>query len=172
MFDKNLYDDYDLKLCEVFAVDIEEGEILTEFATVARDYNLNVSLAVNPDQNRNLKNTEYFKFYNDTRPDKAHKIARIKFRSPEYVIHHNNGGKENWFLNSKEKKILMQLLRQPCKNQPGFSIWQGLILDFNKETELDYEETKKNKQISRFDMPYPDYLPIDLKIPDYLNLSK
>ncbi|MDE6539428.1 MAG: hypothetical protein K2K66_04495 [Ruminococcus sp.] len=124
MFDKNLYDDYDLELCEAFAVDIEEGEILTEFATVARDYNLNVLLAVNPDKNRNLKDMEYFKFYNDTRPDKAPKIARIKFRSPEYVIHHNNGGKENWFLNSKEKKMLIKLLNSPCKNHTGFTIQQ------------------------------------------------
>ena len=169
MFDKNLYDDYDLELCEAFAVDIEEGEILTEFNTVARDYNLNISLAINLDKNRNLNNTEYFKIYNNARPDKASKIARIKFRSPEYIIHHNNGGKENWFLNSEEKNILMELLKQPCEKYKGFSIWQGLILDFNWETGLNLTETKKNKQTSRFDMPYPDYLPIDLKIPDYLN---
>lgn len=95
MFDKNLYDNYDLELCEALAIDSEAGEILSEFAKVARDYNLNVSLAVNPDKSHNLKYMEYFKVYNDTNPDKAHKIARIKFRYPEYVIHHNNGGKEN-----------------------------------------------------------------------------
>lgn len=172
MFDKNLYDDYDLELCEAFAVDIEEDEILTGFATVARDYNLNVTLAVNPDKNRNLKYTEYFKLYNDTKPNIATKIARIKFRSPEYVIHHNNGGKENWFLNSKEKKMLIKLLNSPCENHTGFIIWQALILNFNNETGLDYPETKRNKQLSRFAMPYPDYLPIDLKIPDYSDLSK
>ncbi|MDE6035609.1 MAG: hypothetical protein K2G36_06830 [Ruminococcus sp.] len=172
MFDKDLYDDYDLELCEAFDVNIEEGEILTEFATVERNDNLNISLAVNPDQNRNLKYMEYFKFYNDKNPYKARKIARIKFRSPEYVIHHKNRGKENWFPNSKEKRILMQLLRQPCEKHPGFSIWQGLILDFNYETGLSYEETKRNKQLSRFGMPHPEYLPIDLKIPDYSELSE
>lgn len=61
----------------------------------------------------------------------------------------------------------MKLLKQPCKKHTGFSIWQGLILDFNFENGLDYTKTKKNKQISRFDMLHPDYLPIDLKIPDY-----
>ena len=172
MFDKNLYDDYDLELCETFDVNIEEGEVLTEFSTVARDYGLNVSLVINPDKNRNLKNTEYFKFYNNARPDNASKIARIKFRSPEYVIHHKNRGKENWFLNPAEKNILMKLLNQPCEKHTRFSIWQGLILDFNYETGLDYKETKKNKQISRFGMPHPDYLPIDLKIPDYSELSE
>ncbi|MDE6833584.1 MAG: hypothetical protein K2J39_04985 [Ruminococcus sp.] len=170
MFDKNLYDDYDLELCEAFAVDIEEGEVLTEFSTVARDYGLNVSLVINPDKSRNLKNAEYFKLYNNSRPDNASKIARIKFRSPEYVIHHNNGSKNNWFLNTAEKNMLMQLLRQPCKKHNGFSIWQGLILDFNWETGLDYEGTKGNNQSGN--MPYPEYLPIDLKIPDYLELSE
>lgn len=166
MFDKNLYDDYDLELCEAFAVDIEESEILTQFTTVARDYNLNISLVINPDKNQNLNNTEYFKFYNNANPDKASKIARIKFRLPEYIIYHNNGGKENWFLDSEEKKILMEILRQPCEKYPEFSIWQGLISDFNWETGLDRSETKKN---SISDMLYPDFLPIDLKIPDYLN---
>lgn len=71
MFYKNLYDDYDLKLCEAFAVDIEEGEILTQFTTVERDYNLNISLVINPDKNQDLNNTEYFKHYNNARPDKA-----------------------------------------------------------------------------------------------------
>ena len=170
MFDKNLYDDYDIELCKAFAVDIEAGEILTDFSTVARDYDLNVSLVINPDMNRNSKNTEYFKLYNNSRPDNASRIARIKFRSPEYVVCHNNGGKENWFLNPAEKNMLMKILNQPCEKHTGFSVWQGLILDFNWETGLDYESTKKNKQSGN--MPYPEYLPIDLKIPDYSELSE
>lgn len=57
MFNINLYDNYDLQLCEDFSIDIEAGEILTEFATVGRFQKYNMSVAVNPDANRNkIKN--------------------------------------------------------------------------------------------------------------------
>lgn len=103
MFNINLYDDYNLQLCEDFSIDIEAGKILTKFATVGRFQKYNMSVAVNPDANRNKINTEYFKVYNNEFPGKATKIARIKFRSCEYVIHRNRGNKENWVLNRREK---------------------------------------------------------------------
>lgn len=172
MFNKNLYDDEDLLLCDEYSIDIEAGEVLTEFATVARASDLNICAAVNPDNKRNLYGMEYFKVYNHCDPTKASKIARIKFRSPDYVIHRNNKNMKNWILNSKEIKNLMILLNSPCKKHPKFSVWQGLILDFNYETGLDYENTKanrenveKNEKIKK--LQYPKYLPIDLKIPNY-----
>lgn len=113
MFNTDLYDDYDLKLCEDFSVDIEAGEILTEFATAGRFQKYNMSVAVNPDKNRNKINAEYFKVYNNEFPYKAMKIARIKFRSCEYVIHDSKGNKENWFLNETERKQLIEILNLP-----------------------------------------------------------
>jgi len=172
MFNKNLYDDEDLRLCDAYSIDIEAGEVLTEFATVARASDLNISVAVNPDSKRNLYEMEYFKVYNHYDPTRANKIARIKFRLPDYVIHTNSKGMKNWVLNAKEIKNLMLLLKSPCKKHPEFSVWQGLILDFNYETGLDYEKTKANKENVEKDekirkLQYPEYLPIDLKIPDY-----
>ena len=59
-------------------------------------------ISVDPSPNENYGNAEYFKVYNHIHPDKATKIARIKFRECGYVIHCNNGGKKNWELNLKE----------------------------------------------------------------------
>lgn len=163
MFD-DFYDDYDLDLCEAFAVDRSAGEILTEFATVGRFQKQNFSLAVNPDRKRNLKNAEYFKVYNHIDPERATKIARISFRSSSYIIHHQNGGKKNWVLNQKERKELMQILQSSSKKHPGYTVWQSLILYFNYEVGLDEEKTKENRIA---DLRYPMYLPIDLRIPNY-----
>lgn len=145
-----LYDDEDLLLCEEYAIDIYAGEILTEFATVQRDNRFNMCVAVNPDRKRNLKNTEYFKVYNHIDPTKATKIARIKFRECEYVIHNNNGGKKNWKLNSKERKQLMKILISPSKNFPDKRVWDELIRNYNNEAGF-------------------DSLPKKLVIPDYVN---
>lgn len=164
MFDTDLYDDYDLKLCEEFSIDIEAGEILTEFTTIARSKKYNITVAINPDKNRNLKNMEYFKVYNHIDPTKASKIARIKFRDCDYVIHHNKGEKKNWFLNTCERKQLIEILNSPSERDDGNTIWQSLILNFNYETGLDFKETKKNKSNN---LIHKDYLPIDLKIPNY-----
>ena len=145
-----LYDDEDLLLCEEYAIDIYAGEILTEFATVQRDNRFNMCVAVNPDRKRNLKNSEYFKVYNHIDPTKATKIARIKFRECEYVIHNNNGGKKNWKLNSKERKQLMKILISPSKNFPDKRVWDELIRNYNNEAGF-------------------DSLPKKLVIPDYVN---
>ena len=146
----DLYDDEDLLLCEEYAIDIYAGEILTEFATVQRDSRFNMCVAVNPDRKRNLKNTEYFKVYNHIDPTKATKIARIKFRECEYVIHNNNGGKKNWKLNSKERKQLMKILISPSKRFPNKRVWDELISNYNNEAGF-------------------DSLPKNLIIPDYVN---
>ncbi|MCM1507803.1 MAG: hypothetical protein NC177_11815 [Ruminococcus flavefaciens] len=166
MFNKNLYDDYDLQLCEDLSIDIEAGEILTEFATVGRFQKYNMSVAVNPDNNRNLKDMEYFKVYNHIDPTKASKIARITFRSCEYVIHRNRGKKENWFLNRRERKQLIEILKSSSKKDIGYTVWQSLILNFNYETGLEYDDTKNNTSNH---LIHKNYLPIDLKIPNYEN---
>lgn len=164
MFDINLYDNYDLQLCEDFSIDIEAGEILTEFVTVGRFKKENMSVAVNPDANRNKINTEYFRVYNNEFPDKATKIARIKFRSCEYVIHNNNGRKTIWFPDRDEIRNIVRILNCPSAKDKGFTVWQSLILSFNFENGLDFEDTKNNTSDN---LIYKNYLPIDLKIPDY-----
>lgn len=177
MLTTDLYDDHELKLCEEFAVDIEAGEILDEYSTVARVPDLNICLAVNPDHCEDLPGMKYFKVYNNCNAALADRIARIKFCSPEYVIHNPGRNKENWFLNAEEVAQLVELLQRPGKNTqfPGLTIWQDLILAFNWESDgLDYQETLHNRMGNETSNPmqlnYPDSLPIDLPIPEYEKL--
>ena len=163
----NLYTKEEMILCDELAIDTESGEFLHEFATVARDSNLNMSVAVNPD--RNLKNIEYFKVYNHAKPQRATKIARIQFRCPEYIIHNNNRKLKNWTLTSDDKTSLLKLLNSESKKDiiPQITVWQSLIISFNYEMGLDTADTLKNKYKK---LVYPDFLPIDLPIPDYRKL--
>ena len=165
----DLYTEEEMILCDELAIDIESGEFFHEFATVARDSNLNMSVAVNPDRNRNLKNIEYFKVYNHVNPQRATKIARIKFRHPEYIIHNNNRRLKNWTLTSADKASLLELLNSESKKDiiPQITVWQSLIISFNYEMGLDNVDTLKNKSKK---LVYPDFLPIDLPIPDYRQL--
>lgn len=153
IFDENLYDDEDLELCEDYAIDIKAGEILTEFATIYRERNFNMCIAVNPDRKRNLKGMEYFKLYNSTDPTRATKIARIKFRQADYVIHKNNGGKKNWILNAKERRQLVKMLNFPSSYvfSGGDRVWDEMIYRFNNEAGI-------------------EALPKNLPIPNYNNL--
>ncbi len=150
-FDTDLYDDEDLELCEEYAVAIEAGEILTEFVTIYRERNFNMCIAVNPDRKRNLKGMEYFKLYNSADPTKATKIARIKFREADYVIHRNNGGKKNWILNSRERRQLEKMLNSPSSDafSGGSRVWDEMIYHFNNEAGI--KALPEN-------LPIPDYV--------------
>ncbi len=177
MFTTDLYDAHDLMLCGELAVDIEAGEMLDEYSTVTRVQDLNMCLAVNPDHRENSAGAEYFKIYNNCDTALADKIARIRFRSPEYVIHLPGRNKENWFLNMEEVAQLVELLQRPGKNTqfPGLTLWQELILAFNWEANgLDYQETLHNRIGNETSEPiqlkYPDSLPIDLPVPEYEKL--
>ena len=70
---------------EIIEKQSREQEMFTEMATVARDYENNLSIAVNPDSLRNRPT--YFKVYDHVNYKQATKCARISFLSPEYVIH-------------------------------------------------------------------------------------
>ena len=78
---------YDTKqvINEIIEQQTQEQEMFTEMATVARDYENNLSIAVNPDSSRNRPT--YFKVYDHVNYKHATKCARISFLSPEYVIH-------------------------------------------------------------------------------------
>lgn len=147
-FDIDLYDEEDLELCEAYAIDITAGEILTEFSTVCRNAQFGMCIAVNPDQKRNLKGMEYFKVYKHIDPLRATKIARIKFRESDYVIHHRNGGKKNWVLNTKERTNLIKILNSPSIEGHGKYVWNEMIYYFNKES---------GKLLLPEDLPIPNY---------------
>lgn len=86
---------------------------------------------------------------------------------PIYIEHANVGrkaGKKDWILNSKEKREFIAFLNSV---QNGYTVWQKTILDYNKELDLFEEDTMENLLPNP---KYPDYLPYNLPIPDYMKL--
>lgn len=151
-------------LIEQLGIDLFAGESLCEFATVARDYTNNLTVAVNPDSRKKFGNSQYFKVYDSSEPKKASRILRIKFRTNEYIIHSNPKNLKTWNMNGDDIDNLISLLNSPSKRDLGYSVWQSLIISFNYETGLDKIDTIQNYYINP---KYPEYLPIDLKIPNY-----
>ena len=156
---------YDTKqvINEIIEQQTQEQEMFTEMANVAVDEDKNVTLQVNVRDNFNV---DYFKFYNHKDYQSATHVARISFYKPEYRIHRAYDGKKTWVLNSKERKKLMQLLNEEGKYL-GYNNFQCAIIDFNLERGLPPLKTRDNK----VDNPkYPEFLPIDLPMPNYWEL--
>ncbi len=160
-----------------FVCSILKGEqnptLFTEMSTVSRDYVQNWSIGLNPDINRNRPT--YFKLYNNTNYKKATKCARISFLEPKYIVH--RGEKGLWKLaNNKEKKLLMNFLSSHKRGIKGIdqptSNWQYAIALWNVEMHFidspDEAFAITMKDYSPTDLNSP--LPIDLPMPNYLNL--
>ena len=153
--------------------DVLNEEHLYEFASIARGNNS--FIAVNPDSSRGWFKEEYFKVYNNDNARKADKVIRIKFRTAQYVYHKNSDGKQDWNLNSKERRQLIDLLNKQSK-LPGFNNWQYAIIQFNTEAYMDENPeifktlTMEKQQKMDENNPQKYYLPIDLEMPDYTKL--
>ncbi len=149
---------------EKMTIDFELAHpMLCEMAHVYTDDNLNISIQVNRNEGRT---GSYFKLYNHKEYRKASKVARIDFRNPEYIYHVHHDGKKDWALNSHERAKLLEILNMKIFH--GETVWKMLILNFNLEGGLNYNESMKNKMKK---LIYPNHLPIDLPIPDYTKLS-
>lgn len=138
---------------------------LYAMATVARDVQRKMLIEVNPDLNH--KGNAYLKLYNSDSKQKATKVARISMHAPIYIEHVNVGrmaGKEIWVLNSKERKEFIAFLKEV---QNGRTVWQNTIIYYNKELDLFEEDTMENLLPNP---KYPDYLPYNLPIPNYMLL--
>lgn len=148
---------------------LEASYELDAIATIYRDAKGRFSIAVNPDPNR--QGDEYFKLYNNAKKSAATKVARIMFRSAKYVYHNANQGKDNWILNTKEKKYIIKAFakKNPAFYNGQYTYWQYAIAQFNLEKGLDYEKTFKNVGKK---LKYPKYLPFDLKMPNYTKLEE
>lgn len=140
-------------------------ERLDAMATVGRDYSVPMVVIVSPDPRR--VGNEYFKIFNSDTFVGADKVARILFRKAEYVTHKDS--KKPWILNSKEKRALVNFLKSKSDKigLTDYTNWQVAILQFNEEKGLDQKKTLENVGKN---LPYPKYLPFDLKMPDYLTL--
>ena len=147
---------------------LEAAYELDATATIYRDDRGRFSIAVNPDPNR--IGDEYFKLYNNARKSAATKVARIMFKSAKYVHHTNYDGKDDWVLNSGERKYLVEALKKRAKHPyQEYTNWQKAILLFNDEKDLDQDKTLENLLPNP---KYSNYLPFNLEMPDYTQLEE
>lgn len=118
-------------------------------------------------------NNQYFKLYNNDSYVKATKVARISMLKPNYLVHKNDDGKENWILNNKEKRKLINLLHSKNEEYVILSNWQVIIATYNRDnfhipfvnlvmrniTFDDYNEKIKTiKGAIPLNQPMPDYM--------------
>lgn len=140
---------------------------LDAMSTIGWDEQKGILLQVHPAEPCACGN--YFKVYNAASERRATRLARINFTQPLYTVHAPkwNRGKDYWWLNAREKRYLMEFFES--RNWAGYTNWQYAILEFNKEKGLTYEETKSNL-LNEGKLNFPDALPYDLPIPNYMEL--
>lgn len=129
-----------------------------------------IFIGVNPDIGINWNNSEYFMVFNHTSFLKADKMAKIKFRCPEYVNYKDS--KKDWTLSLSERKKLVEFLASKSDNFPGYTFWQECIMYFKKGGyNIPYPKSQllHTSEIANPQSPYHRTLPIDLSIPDYVN---
>ena len=143
-------------------------EYMEEMATICRSREYGISVAVNPDSKRS--GNPYFKFYNNVSYSSATKVVRVLFKKPDFVVHKDR--MDLWKLNTKEKKILIEILKKESDMYDGYTNWdiakyQWSIeyleesLNICKYFNGEYDDIYKNN---------PGYLPSTLKMPDYTKI--
>jgi len=153
---------------------------LDEMASVAAQTNEapTFCIYVNPDNHR--IGNEYFKVYDKPSYFSSKKVCRISFHAPKYLIHRNRDGKKNFVLDAQRKKDLIKKLSEQHEvtiDGQAITVWQWAIMQYNKELGLPYKESLENisydesgNEINRSSWKHPDYMPIDLPMPDYNKL--
>ena len=119
-------------------------------------------------------NNRYFKLYNSDIISRATKVARISFDHPNYLDHVNKDGKEDWILTLKEKRELLDILKQ--KDKRGFTKWQRMFMVYNNDNfNIDFDDLISG-DISKEDynklVIKRDAISLDYPIPDYMKLEK
>ncbi len=151
----------------------ESPQLFTERVVVARDYEQNWSIELNPGMNENRPT--YFILCDHVHYEEVTKCARISFLEPKYVT--ETGEKAPWrLINHEEKKRLMNFLnshrRGKADTEQTLSNWQYAIALWNVEMGfIDSPEEAMawtSDRCSPHDVLSP--LPIDLPMPDYLQL--
>ena len=140
-----------------------------EMATVVRSPSMHILIQVNPDEHH--IGNPYFKVYNSESFDKATSMNRVSFNEPAY-IHHTTYGKDRWFLNSKEKRNLVSLLKASSDHidrrdtTREYSNWEWAIIQYNNEICAVGEKDTIAGRLKG------NALPIDLTMPNYLDLPR
>ena len=143
---------------------------IDEMSTVSRSSNM--FIAVNPDIHR--VGDEYFKLYNANILNNADKVIRIQFRKPRYVFHKNIGF-EDWILTKSEKRALIHFLntKESMYDSDGvkheIAIFLKVIILHNYERGLG-NNTSETLSLM-LENVYDEYMPLDLKMPDYMLLG-
>lgn len=151
-------------------------------ATIGRHENPNFLVAVNPDTNR--FGDCYFKYYDDKSFDSAKRVTRLSFTAPVKVKHRNRDGKQEWDLNTKDRKNLCNYLDEPSKDYrlSGLTNWVMALYHCDNECGLlsdDYPEEYSNK-VDAFlhgfydteeNITNPNYLVSTLSRPDYTQVE-
>lgn len=134
----------------------------------ARD---NIGVGVYPDKGRV---GAYFKVFNGPNPENSSLLARIAFKYPYYEHHYEDssqvprgkrdvkGKQSNWYLNSKEKQKLIEILDRMNKKNPQVTVWRALILAFNEASKVRLQ----SKDVKEEDI----FLDPGLTRPDYMEL--
>ena len=143
---------------------------IDEMSTVSRSSNM--FIAVNPDIHR--VGDEYFKLYNANILNNADKVIRIQLRKHRYVFHKNTGF-EDWLLTKSEKRALIRFLntKENMYDTDGvkheITIFQKAIILHNYERGLGNNASETLSLL--LENVYDDYMPLDLKMPDYILLG-
>ena len=143
---------------------------IDEMSTVSRSSNM--FIAVNPDIHR--VGDEYFKLYNANILNNADKVIRIQFRKPRSIFHKNTGF-EDWILTKSEKRALVHFLntKETMYDADGvmheITIFQKAIILHNYERGLGNNASETLSLL--LENVYDDYMPLDLKMPDYMLLG-
>lgn len=128
-----------------------------------------MTIGVFPSMQENFSEVNaYFKVYNRVIYSQADKIARIHFYNANYEYHDNSNVELRWYLNSKEKNTLIELLMKPYTGND--------LIEVAKETKVNsvtnwikaiYEFNQRAKSMNKkFIIPY------NLLMPDYTQLPK
>lgn len=153
-------------------------EYINAMATVGRHFKPNFIIVVTPDTNRH--GICYFKYLDSDSYASAEHIARINIREASRVYHTDNTGKQEWNLNSKDKKVLCNYLLDESKYR-GVTNWQLLLYHWNNEhgfLERNYGKTYDSPINAFVDGFYdteenvadPNYVASYLEMPDYTQL--
>lgn len=156
-----------------FHFDDGKYEDLTEMATVTRDLDEGLMIAVHPERGRN---DAYFKVYNHRNYEAATKIIRLSFKEPRY-FDHITPGKSLWEIKPKQLKRVEEIFRSALsekdKKRGNFqSYWELAIYLWNYECGFtdhpDYDESFPegcDPASSLFRVP--QFVPFNQAIPPY-----
>lgn len=146
------------------------------FATVARDYDSEYCLAVNPVADSTT--SAFFELYSDTNARRAASCVRISFLSPDYVS--LPATEPDWILHEAEKKCLVSFLsshrRGRSREESSMSNWQYALAIWNVEMgfidtpEEAWSITEAECAPRSPHAPHP--LPLSLPMPDYMLLPE